>query len=256
MINMKATEFCKVFLPILKNKVKTKEYSEKSYSRRYGNISAHKDEFNPEVFNYIAIDDDIFHIAYPYEVELTKEGKNGMYGIIKGSWLKAVDLEYLKPFMDFQELETVVQKSESEYVWENTIDPYTKASAAALLNQALPVTSLPINEFQAIYKHRPVQDASVVSNEIQQFFTALTDKFAAKSKEYATDSWDSNFVKGGRVLGVSKEQALLGYATKHLVSIMDIVEGKSATKEEIDEKFGDLIVYFSLLRVMLLEKVK
>jgi len=248
MINMKATEFCKVFLPILKNKVKTKEYSEKSYSRRYGNISAHKDEFNPEVFNYIAIDDDIFHIAYPYEVELTKEGKNGMYGIIKGSWLKAVDLEYLKPFMDFQELESPVQEIAPKKGLIYKGEPFG-------VDEEFLWGAVPLNlkkETFVIENPNP----NSVSEQVEWFFSTLSNKFIAKSKEYSTDSWDSNFVKGARVLGTSKEQALLGYATKHLVSIMDISEGKSYTKEEIDEKFGDLIVYFSLLRVMLLEKVK
>ena len=107
---MLTSEFKSKFLPILKNKVKVKEYNSKGYSKKHGNISAHKDEYNLDVFNYIDLEGEVFHVAYPYEVELTKEGRNGLYGIIKGSFIKPIDLEYLKPFMDFQELESPVQE--------------------------------------------------------------------------------------------------------------------------------------------------
>ena len=107
---MLTSEFKSKFLPVLKNKVTVKEYNSKGYSKKHGNISAHKDEYNIDVFNYIDLDGEVFHVAYPYEVELTKEGRNGLYGIIKGSFIKPIDLEYLKPFMDFQELESPVQE--------------------------------------------------------------------------------------------------------------------------------------------------
>lgn len=107
---MFTSEFKSKFLPVLKNKVTVKEYNSKGYSKKHGNISAHKDEYNLDVFNYIDLDGEVFHVAYPYEVELTKEGRNGLYGIIKGSFIKPIDLEYLKPFMDFQELESPVQE--------------------------------------------------------------------------------------------------------------------------------------------------
>ena len=121
---MFTSEFKSKFLPVLKNKVTVKEYNSKGYSKKHGNISAHKDEYNLDVFNYIDLDGEVFHVAYPYEVELTKEGRNGLYGIIKGSFIKPIDLEYLKPFMDFQELEIPVQElvvtKTTTYVLENS----------------------------------------------------------------------------------------------------------------------------------------
>lgn len=245
---MLTSEFKSKFLPILKNKVKVKEYNSKGYSKKHGNISAHKDEYNLDVFNYIDLEGEVFHVAYPYEVELTKEGRNGLYGIIKGSFIKPIDLEYLKPFMDFQELESPVQEIAPKKGLIYKGEPFG-------VDEEFLWGAVPLNlkkETFVIENPNP----NSVSEQVEWFFSTLSNKFIAKSKEYSTDSWDSNFVKGARVLGTSKEQALLGYATKHLVSIMDISEGKQATKEEIDEKFGDLIVYFSLLRVMLLEKVK
>lgn len=239
---MTTAEFKTRFLPVLKNKVKTKEYNSKGYSKRWGNLSVHNKEFNPSEFNFIDIDGNVFHINYQSEVELTKTAPSGkMYGLIHGINLVPISLEYLKPFMDFQELKAPIQ--EISVIRESDI-----GSSAEFLWGQIPIN---IKEETIV-----VEAPNSVSEQIEWFFSTLSNKFAAKSKEYATNSWDSNFVKGGRVLGVSKEQALLGYATKHLVSIMDIAEGKSYTKEEIDEKFGDLIVYFSLLRVMLLEKIK
>ena len=131
---MLTSEFKSKFLPILKNKVKVKEYNSKGYSKKHGNISAHKDEYNLDVFNYIDLDGEVFHVAYPYEVKLTKEGRNGLYGIIKGSFIKPIDLEYLKPFMDFQELESSVQElvvtRTPTYVSENS----TKDSTTSINN--------------------------------------------------------------------------------------------------------------------------
>jgi len=129
---MLTSEFKSKFLPILKNKVKVKEYNSKGYSKKHGNISAHKDEYNLDVFNYIDLEGEVFHVAYPYEVELTKEGRNGLYGIIKGSFIKPIDLEYLKPFMDFQELESSVQElvvtRTPTYVSENSTKDSTTST--------------------------------------------------------------------------------------------------------------------------------
>lgn len=138
---MTTSEFKTRFLPVLRNKGKTKEYNSKGYSKRWGNLSVHDKEFNPSEFNFIDIDGDVFHINYQSEVELTKTAPSGkMYGVIHGINLVPISLEYLKPFMDFQELEarvqeleTVAQKSEPEYVWENlSTDPYFVASANVL----------------------------------------------------------------------------------------------------------------------------
>jgi|JI10StandDraft_1071094.scaffolds.fasta_scaffold1145397_1 hypothetical protein len=129
---MLTSEFKSKFLPILKNKVTVKEYNSKGYSKKHGNISAHKDEYNLDVFNYIDLEGEVFHVAYPYEVELTKEGRNGLYGIIKGSFIKPIDLEYLKPFMDFQELESPVQElvvtRTPTYVSENSTKDSTTST--------------------------------------------------------------------------------------------------------------------------------
>lgn len=130
---MLTSEFKSKFLPILKNKVKVKEYNSKGYSKRWGNLSVHNKEFNPSEFNFIDIDGNVFHINYQSEVELTKTAPSGkMYGVIHGINLVPISLEYLKPFMDFQELESPVQElvvtRTPTYVSENSTKDSTTST--------------------------------------------------------------------------------------------------------------------------------
>ena len=93
-----------------------------------------------------------------------------------------------------------------------------------------------------------------IPTQLQNRFNDLVKLYKKKSDEYTTDSWDSNFVKGANFLQTTKEEALFGYLAKHIVSITDIVKGKPASKEMIEEKIGDIHIYFALLEIMLKEK--
>jgi hypothetical protein len=82
--------------------------------------------------------------------------------------------------------------------------------------------------------------------------------FAAKQREYARhDNVFHNFERAAAIQGVTREQALIGMATKHLVSILDMVDGsaqgKTYPKTVIDQKLGDMDVYLNILEGMLLE---
>lgn len=83
------------------------------------------------------------------------------------------------------------------------------------------------------------------------------DILFAKNKEYSSDTDRlHNFKVAARVNGCTPEQALWGMNTKHLVSIMDLVEDPSkATKEMIDEKITDSINYLLLLEALLIERL-
>ena len=77
----------------------------------------------------------------------------------------------------------------------------------------------------------------------------------AKGKEYAKggDRYH-NFNTAARVLGTSREKALLGMMMKHYISILDIIDNPCDWSDEaIDEKIGDMINYLILLEGMLLE---
>ena len=77
----------------------------------------------------------------------------------------------------------------------------------------------------------------------------------SKAKEYAqgTNRYQ-NFDTAARVMGTTREQALLGMMMKHFVSILDIIEKPCNFSDGIiDEKIGDMINYLILLEGMLLE---
>jgi len=80
---------------------------------------------------------------------------------------------------------------------------------------------------------------------------------ASKATEYATDDRLHNFKRAAELQGVTKEQACLGFMTKHLVSILDMIrdnaEGRRISQERIDEKIGDAINYLVLLEALFLE---
>lgn len=110
------------------------------------------------------------------------------------------------------------------------------------------------NEFTI--KEAVVNTQLDIPTQLQNRFNDLVKLYKKKAEEYVTDSWDSNFVKGANFLQTTKEEVLLGYVAKHIVSITDIVKGKPATKNVIEEKIGDIHIYFALLEIMLKEKVK
>lgn len=90
---------------------------------------------------------------------------------------------------------------------------------------------------------------------------ALTEKvLTAKNKEYATDlDKCHNFKRAGAMLGIEPEQALVGMWTKHIISILDIVNKihkQRVSKEMLEEKIGDAINYLILLEALIKERYK
>lgn len=86
----------------------------------------------------------------------------------------------------------------------------------------------------------------------------LTKKvFMKKQKEYAqNDDVFYNFRRAEAVLNTTKEKALCGMMSKHLVSVLDIVEHPERfSHAQLDEKIGDLIVYLCILEAMLIGRV-
>ena len=85
----------------------------------------------------------------------------------------------------------------------------------------------------------------------------IKQTLAAKSKEYATDGDKLyNFKRAAKVLGISPKKALWGMASKHLISVIDIVESDELVSHKLfNEKIGDLINYLILLEAILHEEV-
>ena len=81
----------------------------------------------------------------------------------------------------------------------------------------------------------------------------------SKNKEYARGGDKLyNFRRVAEVMNGYVEDALWGMFIKHFVSIQDIVEdvgeGEYSTREVVDEKIGDAIVYLILLKAILIDE--
>ena len=86
-----------------------------------------------------------------------------------------------------------------------------------------------------------------------------------KGKEYSSE-FDKlhNFKRAGQIQDMIPEKALIGMWTKHLVSILDIIDNiilddffdrkTKLTKKILDEKIGDLINYLPLLEALIKER--
>ena len=92
--------------------------------------------------------------------------------------------------------------------------------------------------------------------ELDKLFQSIKDRCLKKGDEYATnESVFINFDKGSRVTGLPPELVLDGYLTKHYISYRDILDsiysGIRPSQELIDEKLGDIILYFILQKIMM-----
>jgi len=84
----------------------------------------------------------------------------------------------------------------------------------------------------------------------------IQETLSSKAKEYATEDRLHNFKQAASINSVSQKMALWGMSTKHLVSVIDMVDGVQVpTKHKIDEKIGDLINYLILLEAALIEEI-
>lgn len=103
---------------------------------------------------------------------------------------------------------------------------------------------------------------------LERFETAVKKHIAkidflllAKAKEYASNEDRlHNFNKAAGITGECREKALFGFALKHLVSVMDMIDahnktGILPTQATLDEKFGDLGAYIAILYASFQDKM-
>lgn len=88
----------------------------------------------------------------------------------------------------------------------------------------------------------------------------VEDTLSKKGLEYSTETDKMhNFNQGAAFTGKIREEVLLGFALKHWISIMDIIENlkqnKLPTRELLDEKIGDWVNYMCLLEVSIVDKI-
>lgn len=98
---------------------------------------------------------------------------------------------------------------------------------------------------------------NIVEFRIQQIKTILLEK----SKEYAkNDDRLHNFNQAAKFGDITRERALWGFAMKHYVSFMDILNdldnGKLPSEDLLNEKIGDLINYLILCEISIKDKIQ
>lgn len=92
---------------------------------------------------------------------------------------------------------------------------------------------------------------------IKLLFSTCESTLVTKGKEYAPnrDRLD-HFKKAAALLRSTPEKALLGQLTKHLVSIIDMVENPTQYDfPKWTEKIGDSINYLALLYAVVFEEI-
>lgn len=97
---------------------------------------------------------------------------------------------------------------------------------------------------------------------VERRIRKIRESLDCKGKEYAGEGdMLVNFKRGAAMDGTSPEETLWGYLKKHLVSILDMIQGidqgtSTPTQAWIDEKLGDCQNYFILLEGLLTERMK
>ena len=96
------------------------------------------------------------------------------------------------------------------------------------------------------------RETEIFNQVVHKRVHAIQNTLVEKSKEYATDvNPFHNFHVTARLNKCTPQQALWGFASKHLVSIIDMVHNaRPATPQLVNEKFGDMITYLVILEAM------
>lgn len=110
-------------------------------------------------------------------------------------------------------------------------------------------------------KHYPVMSTDYFSEQFEKRVAISREQLnSTKAKEYAKDgdrmyNFNQAYIDGRRF--ITREDAMMGFAIKHWVSVNDILDGvasgKFYTEAQIREKFGDMINYLILMEISLMQ---
>lgn len=92
---------------------------------------------------------------------------------------------------------------------------------------------------------------------IEEQLKAIKETLLVKGKEYRRfGNPFHNFDRGVAITGKTREEIIWGFALKHFVSIQDLKEdiknGKEVSKDVLDEKYGDLLIYLLIEKASIL----
>lgn len=108
----------------------------------------------------------------------------------------------------------------------------------------------------------PVITSKVLNTLVEEITENMKNVLQSKAEEYAdleNDDRMHNFKRAGALMKTTPEKALLGFMTKHLVSMFDMLDDIEAGKpvpspEYVNEKLGDIRNYLVLLQALLHER--
>jgi predicted patatin/cPLA2 family phospholipase len=89
----------------------------------------------------------------------------------------------------------------------------------------------------------------------------VKELLVVKGKEYRrNDNVYHNFDQGAKIKGITPEKVLDGFLLKHEISIADMTndldKGVMPSKEKVEEKFNDNIIYLLIKKAMILNRLK
>lgn len=96
---------------------------------------------------------------------------------------------------------------------------------------------------------------------LEQRIAKIRETLSSKGQTYSTTTDKlHNFKRAALIRDKHPAEALQGMLDKHIVSYYDMVEGiqngKTYTKEQIDERFGDIINYMILQEAIFVESLE
>ena len=96
---------------------------------------------------------------------------------------------------------------------------------------------------------------------VDETLNQIKETLIVKGKEYRRNNNPfHNFEEGSKRSGLIREKVLDGFLLKHEISIADmtndLVDGKLPTKELLDEKFGDNIIYLIIKKASIIDKIE
>ena len=97
--------------------------------------------------------------------------------------------------------------------------------------------------------------------EVKSTLQKIQQLLLVKGVEYRRNSDPfHNFNVGSQISGEIPEKVLQGFLLKHLVSyqdmLNDIEQGKLPKIETVEEKFGDILVYFVIQKCQFINRIK
>lgn len=104
-------------------------------------------------------------------------------------------------------------------------------------------------------------DSNYFDEVLENRLRAIRLSLLIKGKEYRRNNDPlHNFNRGAKLSGQSREKVLWGFALKHHVSFLDMLDdmdnGKFPKEEAVNEKIGDLINYLILCEASIKDKIK